>query len=134
MSKMENQRETYDWSDKTVLIAEDVDDNFLFLKTFLRKTKINVLWAKDGKEAIEFCQKDDNIDIVLMDIRMPFIDGYEATRKIKEFKPDLPIIAQTAYALNSDYQKVFDAGCDEYITKPILGKILFQKMEKFIKK
>ncbi|NPD44769.1 MULTISPECIES: response regulator [unclassified Lentimicrobium] len=131
---MENQRETYDWSDKTVLIAEDVDDNFLFLKTFLRKTKINVLWAKDGKEAIEFCQKDDNIDIVLMDIRMPFIDGYEATRKIKEFKPDLPIIAQTAYALNSDYQKVFDAGCDEYITKPILGKILFQKMEKFIKK
>lgn len=130
---MENQRETYDWSDKTVLIAEDVDDNFLFLKTFLRKTKINVLWAKDGKEAIEFCQKDDNIDIVLMDIRMPFIDGYEATRKIKEFKPDLPIIAQTAYALNSDYQKVFDAGCDEYITKPILGKILFQKMEKFIK-
>ncbi len=133
MSKMENQRETYDWSSKTVLIAEDVDDNFLFLKTFLRKTKINVLWAKDGKEAIEFCQKDDNIDIVLMDIRMPFIDGYEATRKIKEFKPDLPIIAQTAYALNSDYQKVFDAGCDEYITKPILGKILFQKMEKFIK-
>lgn len=133
MSKMENQRETYDWSSKTVLIAEDVDDNFLFLKTFLRKTKINVLWAKDGKEAIEFCQKDDNIDIVLMDIRMPFIDGYEATRKIKEFKPNLPIIAQTAYALNSDYQKVFDAGCDEYITKPILGKILFQKMEKFIK-
>ena len=133
MSKMENQRETYDWSGKTVLIAEDVDDNFLFLKTFLRKTKINVLWAKDGKEAIEFCQKDDNIDIVLMDIRMPFIDGYEATRKIKEFKPNLPIIAQTAYALNSDYQKVFDAGCDEYITKPILGKILFQKMEKFIK-
>jgi len=133
MSKMENQRDTYDWSNKTVLIAEDVDDNFLFLKTFLRKTKINVLWAKDGKEAIEFCQKDDNIDLVLMDIRMPFIDGYEATRKIKEFKPDLPIIAQTAYALNSDYQKVFDAGCDEYITKPILGKILFQKMEKFIK-
>lgn len=130
---MDTQRETYDWSDKTVLIAEDVDDNFLFLKTFLRKTKINVLWAKDGREAIEMCQDNDTIDIVLMDIRMPFVDGYEATRKIKSFKPDLPVIAQTAYALNSDYQKVFDSGCDEYVTKPILGKILFQKMKKFLK-
>lgn len=130
---MDNQRETYDWSDKTVLIAEDVDDNFLFLKTFLRKTKINVLWAKDGREAIEMCQDNDAIDIVLMDIRMPFVDGYEATRKIKSFKPDLPVIAQTAYALNSDYQKVFDSGCDGYVTKPILGKILFQKMKKFLK-
>jgi len=129
---MENQREVYDWSSKTVLIAEDVDDNFLFLKTFLRKTKINVLWAKDGREAIEMCQDNDKIDIVLMDIRMPFIDGYEATRKIKVFRPKLPVIAQTAYALNSDYQKVFDSGCDEYITKPILGKILFQKMKKFL--
>lgn len=132
MSIMDNQRETYDWSDKTVLIAEDVDDNYLFLKTFLRKTKIKVLWAKDGKETIDICRENDKIDIILMDIRMPFIDGYEATRKIKEFRPNLPIIAQTAYALNSDYQKVFDAGCDEYITKPILGKILFQKMKKFL--
>ena len=129
---METQKETFDWSEKTVLIAEDVDDNYLFLKTLIRKTKIKDIWAKDGKEAIEICKNDDTIDIVLMDIRMPFIDGYEATRKIKEFRPKLPIIAQTAYALNSDYQKVFDAGCDEYITKPILGKILFQKMSKFI--
>ncbi|NOR88178.1 MAG: response regulator [Bacteroidales bacterium] len=129
---MENQRETFDWSSKTVLIAEDVDDNFLFLKTFLRKTKINVLWAKDGKEAIDICQNNDKIDLILMDIRMPFIDGYEATKKIKEFRPNLPVIAQTAYALNSDYQKVYDSGCDEYITKPILGKILFQKMKIFL--
>jgi len=129
---MDTQKETYDWSTKTVLIAEDVDDNFLFLKTFLRKTKIKVLWAKDGREVIDICRDNDDIDIVLMDIRMPFIDGYEATRKIKKFRPDLPVIAQTAYALNSDYQKVFDSGCDEYITKPILGKILFQKMKKFL--
>ncbi len=131
---MEPQKENFDWSEKTVLIAEDVDDNYLFLKTFLRKTKIKVLWAKDGMEAIEKCKNDENIDLVLMDIRMPFIDGYEATRKIKEFRPNLPIIAQTAYALNSDYQKVYDAGCDEYITKPILGKILFQKMSRFLEK
>lgn len=124
--------EVYDWSGKTVLIAEDIDDNFLFLKTFLRKTKINVLWAKDGKEAVEMCLQDQQIDLVLMDIRMPYLDGYEATKLIKSSRPDLPIIAQTAYALNSDSQKIYGAGCDDYVTKPILGKILFEKMSRFL--
>lgn len=121
-----------DWSDKTVLIAEDVNDNFLFLKTYLRKTKINVLWAKDGQEAIDMCLKDSSIDIVLMDIRMPNVDGYEATAEIKKTRPKMPVIAQTAYALNSDYQKVFDSGCDDYITKPILGSSLLDKMAIFL--
>lgn len=121
-----------DWSDKTVLIAEDVNDNFLFLKTYLRKTKINVLWAKDGQEAIDMCLKDSSIDIVLMDIRMPNVDGYEATAEIKKTRPKMPVIAQTAYALNSDYQKVFDSGCDDYITKPILGSSLLDKMAVFL--
>jgi len=121
-----------DWSDKTVLIAEDVNDNFLFLKTYLRKTKINVLWAKDGQEAIDMCSKDDRIDIVLMDIRMPNVDGYEATSAIKKILPKMPVIAQTAYALNPDYQKVFDSGCDDYITKPILGSSLLDKMAVFL--
>jgi CheY-like chemotaxis protein len=121
-----------DWSDKTVLIAEDVNDNFLFLKTYLRKTKITVLWAKDGQEAIDMCAKDMSIDIVLMDIRMPNVDGYEATAEIKRAQPKMPIIAQTAYALNSDYQKVFDSGCDDYITKPILGASLLDKMAAYI--
>ena len=121
-----------DWSDKTVLIAEDVNDNFLFLKTYLRKTKINVLWAKDGQEAIDMCLNDQTIDIVLMDIRMPNVDGYEATTEIKKTQPKMPVIAQTAYALNSDYQKVFDSGCDDYITKPILGTSLLDKMAVFL--
>ena len=122
----------YDWSNKTVLIAEDVNDNFLFLKTYLRKTKITVLWAKDGQEAIDMCAKDESINIVLMDIRMPNIDGYEATAEIKRTKPNLPVIAQTAYALNSDYKKVYDSGCDDYITKPILGASLLDKMAIFL--
>lgn len=121
-----------DWSNKTVLIAEDVTDNFLFLKTYLRKTKINVLWAKDGQEAIDMCAKNDSIDIILMDIRMPNVDGYEATTAIKKAKPQMPIIAQTAYALNSDYKKVFDSGCDDYITKPILGASLLDKMAAYL--
>ena len=122
----------HDWSNKTVLIAEDVNDNFLFLKTYLRKTKINVLWAKDGKEAIDLCLQNESIDLILMDIRMPIMDGYEATRAIKKFKPSMPVIAQTAYALNSDYQKVFDSGCDDYITKPILGANLLDKMAAYL--
>jgi len=124
--------EIHDWSDKTVLIAEDVDDNYLFLKTFLRKTKIKVLWAKDGLEALEMIQEHQEIDIVLMDIRMPNMDGYEATRQIKSIRPQLPIVAQTAYALNSDSQKIYNAGCDDYVTKPILGRVLFQKMSKYL--
>ena len=129
---MENIKDEFNWENKTVLIAEDIDDNFLFLKTLLKKTKITVIWAKDGKETIELCEANDKIDLVLMDIRMPYIDGYEASTRIKAFRPNLPIIAQTAYALNSDYQKIFNSGCDEYITKPILGKVLFQKMNKFL--
>jgi len=121
-----------DWSDKTVLNVEELNDNFLFLKTYLRKTKIAVLWAKDGQEAIDMAAQDKSIDIVLMDIRMPNVDGYQATKEIKQFLPDLPIIAQTAYALNSDYQKVFDSGCDDYITKPILGVSLLEKMSAFL--
>ena len=109
--------EHQDWSEKTVLIAEDVNDNFLFLKTYLRKTKIKVLWAKDGQEAIDMCAKDESIDLVLMDIRMPNVDGYEATSAIKKMSPKMPVIAQTAYALNSDYQKIFDSGCDDQLTK-----------------
>ncbi|MCD6090026.1 MAG: response regulator [Bacteroidales bacterium] len=124
--------EHQDWSEKTVLIAEDVNDNFLFLKTYLRKTKIKVLWAKDGQEAIDMCAKDESIDLVLMDIRMPNVDGYEATSAIKKMSPKMPVIAQTAYALNSDYQKIFDSGCDDYITKPILGARLLEKMAAFL--
>jgi len=132
MSDMENQRETYDWSNKTVLIAEDVDDNFLFLKTFLRKTKINVLWAKDGKEAIEFCQKDDNIDLVLMDLRMPIMDGYKASGHIKTLLPKIPIIALTAFAVDGDMEKALDAGCDDYLSKPINIPDFYSKLNFYL--
>jgi len=129
---MKDNGSIFNWSDKTVLIAEDVDDNFLFLKILLRKTDINVLWAKNGEEAIEMCKNDDRIDIVLMDVRMPKINGYDATRQIKSFRPSLPVVAQTAFALNSDYKEVSDSGCDGYITKPIVGSTLLQKMEVFL--
>jgi PAS domain S-box-containing protein len=116
---------------KLVLIAEDDDTNYLYLETALAKTNIRILRASDGIEALEICKNDHDIHFVLMDIKLPLMDGYEATRKIKQVKPDLPIIAQTAYAMNEDRKKALDAGCDDYISKPIRLTELMSLIEKY---
>jgi hypothetical protein len=87
--------------------------------------------ASNGIEAVELCQKHPEINLVLMDIKMPFMDGYDATKKIKKYFPDLPVIAQTAYAMNEDKVKAAEAGCDDYITKPIKRGELLAMMEKY---
>jgi len=79
----------------------------------LDQAGINTLWAKNGEESIKLCQDNNNIDLVLMDINMSIMNGYEATQKIKTFRPDLPIIAQIAFAIADDRQKSLDAGCDK---------------------
>jgi len=104
---------------KTILIAEDEQSNFDFLKILLTRMNIRVLWAKDGIEAVSLCESDPAINLVLMDIKMPLLNGYEATRRIKKIRPDLPVIAQTAYAMLSDKQDAEKAGCDGYLSKPI---------------
>lgn len=104
---------------KTVLIAEDEQSNFDFLKILLTRMNINVLWAKDGIEAVRLCETDPSIDLVLMDIKMPLLNGYEATKMIKLKRPGLKIIAQTAYAMISDKAEADKAGCDGYLSKPI---------------
>jgi PAS domain S-box-containing protein len=111
--------ENYNWDNKTVLIVEDNSSSLLLLKSYLSKTNINVLHAKDGLESVELCKVKPEIDLVLMDIQLPNMNGYEATEKIKKFRPDLKIIAQTAYAMAEDKEKAFEAGCDDYIAKPI---------------
>ena len=78
------------------------------------------------------CRKNNDIEMVLMDMRLPEIDGYEATRRIKEFKPKLPIIAQTAHALSEDKKKCMAAGCDDYMTKPLSVEILLEKIKYYI--
>ena len=104
---------------KTVLVVEDMEMNYTYLKALLVTMGLNVLWAKDGEEAIEMALSDYNIELVLMDIRLPLLDGYEATRIIKEKRPDLLIIAQSANALLDERNKALESGCDDYITKPI---------------
>ncbi|MFP4470950.1 MAG: response regulator [Bacteroidales bacterium] len=123
----------YNWKDKLILVAEDVPTNFLLVKKSLRKTGVNLIWAKNGQEAVdEISRQDQHIDLVLMDIRMPIMNGLEATKKIKEMYPELPVIAQTAYAMDGDREHSLDAGCDDYISKPINLKEFIELIAKYI--
>lgn len=116
-----------------ILIVEDIEPSYILLNSMLKKTGATVLWAKDGQEAIDICTQQ-KIDLVLMDIRMPAVNGLEATQKIKLFKPQLPVIAQTAYTQEEDRVKIFGSGCDDYISKPIERDLLFEKIEHLLNK
>lgn len=121
-----------DYSGKTILVAEDEKSNFDFLKILFLRMNIKVLWARDGIEAVKMCEDDLSINLVLMDIKMPLMNGFEATKLIKIQRPDLPIIAQTAYAMISDKQEADDAGCDGYLSKPIKINQITEILEKFL--
>lgn len=116
-----------------ILIAEDVESNFLYLKAVLSKLNANVFWAKNGIEVLDICEKEALIDLVLMDLQMPEMNGYEATQLLKKKYPDLPVIAQTAFAMSDDREKALDAGCDDYLAKPIKSKDLLNITEKYLK-
>jgi CheY-like chemotaxis protein len=122
-----------DLTNKTILIAEDDEINYKYLSLLLsRKTGINILWAINGQIAIDFCNQYKHIDIVLMDLQLPVVDGLEAIRTIKSFRPGLPIIVHTANAYGDECEKCFNAGCDEYITKPASFDQLLYKIENLI--
>ncbi|MFO7863159.1 MAG: response regulator, partial [Salinivirgaceae bacterium] len=110
--------ERLDLSDKTILIAEDEPNNFKFLNQLLQKYNATIVWARNGEEAIRRVS-EQNFDLVLMDVKMPKIDGYEATRKIKGLFPNLRVIAQTAYTSPEEIEKCLESGCDYYVSKPI---------------
>jgi len=120
------------WQDKIILIAEDVDASYIYIKELLEETGVKLLHAKNGKEAVNYCKSNPKINIILMDIKMPVMDGYEAINIIKKLKPDIPIIAQTAYAMADDEQKVKNAGADDYLTKPIEETILISKINNLL--
>lgn len=117
----------YHWNNRVVLITEDEEVNFFYLKTLLKKTEAIILRAKNGKEAVDIiAEHKGGVDLILMDINMPVMDGYEAMRIIKSKHPDLPIIAQTAYTLNNDRHKCLKAGFNDYIAKPVNRVALFR--------
>lgn len=117
---------------KTILIAEDENANFFFLKKVLEPTGARVLHAWNGKEAVDLFGSHPEIDFVLMDILMPEMNGYQATKIIKKMNPNMPVIAQTALAMEGDAQKVIDAGCDGYISKPIRMKTLLEMVSRHL--
>jgi len=114
-----------------ILIAEDEDSNYLYLEIILKKQKLNVLRAKDGQQAVDLCRKFSNISIVFMDIKMPVMDGLEATHIIKSLRSDLPIIGVTAYALSGDANRLLQAGFDDYLSKPLKREALLFALRKF---
>ncbi|NQV03208.1 MAG: response regulator [Bacteroidia bacterium] len=119
---------------KTILIVEDDNSSFEFLQVVLKGLQLKTLWAKNGLEAIELSGSNPEIDLVLMDIKMPGMSGYAASKQIKKIRPGLPIIAQTALALYGDKEKTEEAGCDDYITKPIQKEALLNVLEKHLNK
>ncbi len=120
---------------KTVLVAEDEDVNYLYIKILIEDLDptIELLRAENGMEAIEIVRSNANINLVLMDIKMPVMDGFEATRQIKRFAPTIPVVGQTAYASGSDKYRALQAGCDGYLVKPIAEDELVSVVTKYLK-
>ena len=117
----------YHWNNRVVLITEDEEVNFYYLKTLLQRANATVIRARNGKEAIDIISEHKGgIDLILMDLNMPVMDGYEAMRIIKSRHPSIPIIAQTAYTMNNDRNRCLKAGFNDYIAKPINRLALYR--------
>jgi signal transduction histidine kinase/CheY-like chemotaxis protein len=125
--------EPSNWKDKVIVIAEDEKTNHLYLKSILDKTNVKVYWAQNGFDAIDLCERR-NVDLILMDIRMAGMGGVEATIKIKSKYPDIPIIAQTAYAMNEDIDRIMKAGCSSYLIKPVKAEEILALIDKYFQK
>jgi len=122
-----------DLKNHVILICEDDDNNLLYFKELFSKTNTFILYAKNGKEAVKVCRENPSVDLVLMDLKMPEMNGWDATKIIKGLRPDLAIIAQTAHALALETNQLTSKGFDDYVTKPIKKSELFEKISRYIK-
>ena len=125
---------SFDWKNLSILVVEDNYVSYKLLEASLGKTGVNIIHAVDGQEAIDKVVSHPEIDLVLMDIQLPVLNGYDSTRAIKQIRPDLPVIAQTANAMDDDRLKCLNAGCSDYITKPIVLEKLLVIVNEFIYK
>lgn len=119
-------------TNKKILIVEDDFTSYLYLRILLDDIGVPTLYASDGTEALEIIKNNNDIALILMDIRMPKMNGIDATKEIKSTYPDLPIIAQTAYAYSEEKEKVLALGCDDYLSKPIDKNLLYKTIKKYI--
>jgi len=120
------------WANKTILAAEDESINYILLKKILKFSAANLIWAKDGQEAVDIVSSGRSIHLVLMDLKMPVKDGFQATIEIKALRPSLPVLALTAYSLPQDQKRALESGCSDFITKPINIDSLLKKVSNYI--
>jgi len=132
--KGEPEPSDYKWNDRTFLIVEDDKVSFKFLENIFRKTGAKIVHADNGLKAVELIKQSPEIDMVLMDIQLPEMNGLDATRMIKQLRKELPVIAQTANVLEEDREKCLEAGCVDYISKPINIKLLYSKIHQYLTK
>lgn len=122
------------WKGRKILVAEDDHSNYILISKALKTTGVELIWARDGRETLSLYNKHAaELDLVLMDIRMPEMNGYECTKEIKKHNPSMPVIAQTAYAMATERELSEKAGCDAYITKPLQMKHLLKIMQAHLK-
>ncbi len=122
----------FNWRGFTILIVEDNFISFKLLEVLLKNTFVTILHADNGQKAVDLVSQNPEINLVLMDIQLPLLNGYQATTEIKMIRPALPIIAQTANTMDDDKIKCIKAGCDDYITKPIDFELFFKKLDLFL--
>lgn len=121
----------YHWHNKTILVTEDVLSNFRFIEMALKKTAVKLIWATNGEEALHKFESIKNIDLILMDIQMPKMNGIEATQKIRMLSPSIPIIALSAYTQKEEHLKMIEAGCNDFLVKPIQLNALINCIDTF---
>ena len=131
-SKQFNKIPTGCWKKNTILIVEDEPLNLFMLREFLRLSGIRIIHAGTGDDAVKLFHENNDINVILMDIRIPGMNGYSATREIRKSSETIPIIAQTAYAMQEDRKRCLEAGCNDFLTKPLNKGLLLQAIAKFI--
>lgn len=121
----------FDFSSKVVLVVEDNQISYKLISAVLNQVKANVVHAPNGREAIDICHTDQHFDLVFMDMQMPEVDGFSATRIIKQMRPGLPVIATTANTYDENAEACLKAGCDAFLAKPLQFKKMFELMQSF---
>jgi two-component system, cell cycle response regulator DivK len=117
---------------RKILIVEDDFPSRLYLNKILEKTGAMLLNAVDGREAVETIRQDPDVDLVLMDIQLPLMDGFDAARAIHALRKDLPIIAQTAYGMSADKERIINSGFSDYVIKPLMAADIIKKIESLL--
>jgi len=120
-------------SELRILVVEDEESNYRYIKEILKDSGIRLVRAVNGTKAVEICKEEEKIDLILMDLKLPEMSGYDASRKIRKILPNVPIIAQSAFALDDEKAEAFNSGCNEYIIKPFKKEVLQTAIAKYVK-